>query len=155
MLSLDMCQLFHLNIITKNNKMKKSDIIKIITNHFKPKDVGIGLLDCISEVQQIEDLATDLEKKIEISRQKDREIVIVGSHCHGKTTLAHAILESSKNMHGSLIADGEESFTMEENSIFTKPMMIHLKPYHVLDEFEIELNIPKKQTHKRNYKYHK
>ena len=42
--------------------MNKDEIVKVINRHMKQKDVGIAMLSCISEPNQIEMLALDLEQ---------------------------------------------------------------------------------------------
>ena len=42
--------------------MNKEEIIKVINQHMKPKDVGIAVLVCISEPEQVEKLAEELEQ---------------------------------------------------------------------------------------------
>lgn len=57
--------------------MTKENLIKIIGNNFKPKDVGIGVLNCISEKEQVENLANELLKAINYTRccKSDSELL--------------------------------------------------------------------------------
>lgn len=48
--------------------MTKENLIKIIGRNFKPKDVGIGVLNCISEKEQVENLANELLEAINYTR---------------------------------------------------------------------------------------
>ena len=40
--------------------MDKEQIKELIYKHFKTKDVGVGLLSCISEDKDVDDLATEM-----------------------------------------------------------------------------------------------
>lgn len=42
--------------------MNKGEIIKLIYKHFEDKDVGVAMLNCISEHEQVEKLAEELEQ---------------------------------------------------------------------------------------------
>ena len=49
-------------------KITKENLIKIIDSNFKPKDVGIDILYCISEDEQVENLANELLEAINHSQ---------------------------------------------------------------------------------------
>ena len=44
----------------------KEKIVNLINSKFKGKDVGIGILDCISEKEDVEELADDIVKLFSI-----------------------------------------------------------------------------------------
>jgi len=44
--------------------MNKDEIIRMIYGHFEDKDVGIAMLGCISEPEQVDALASKLEQLI-------------------------------------------------------------------------------------------
>jgi len=46
--------------------MNKDELINIIAKHMANKDVGVGLLYCLSEPEQINSLADELVKKLNI-----------------------------------------------------------------------------------------
>ena len=43
---------------------KKVEIVKIILDHFKPKEIDFKTLDCLSEVKDVKKLADELLKVI-------------------------------------------------------------------------------------------
>ena len=60
----------------------KKEVRKTIHKHFKDKDVGVGLLYCISENKQIEDLTEDLVKLFSIPIVSNQRELLIAYHKH-------------------------------------------------------------------------
>jgi len=67
--------------------MNKHEIKDLIYKHFEPKDVGIGVLNCIHEDKDVDKLAENLVNLFSIPVVVQQSELLLCKHCDNKKAL--------------------------------------------------------------------